>query len=110
MKKLLVLAVLLLFLVISPTISSTLKKNALHKKTHILNPYKNNLFEITLTKRELPPHQKAEFIAQLAELHKNIRANKDEKAGIFLEKTATSTTSIHQIPVENYKNLQVSFE
>lgn len=109
MRKLFTLVPLLLLAVLAS--SSALKKRAFHQKSHILNPYSspNNLIQVKLTKQELPPQKRAEFITQLTQLHQTIRTNKNNKGDIFLEKAKTETSSIHQLPISNYKNLQVSF-
>ena len=111
MTKLLTLVPLLLILLAVPAFSGALKKRAFHQKSHILTPYSSpkNLIEVKLTKKELEPQQRAEFLAQLVELHKTIRTNKKDKGGIFLEKTKTETSSIHQLPISNFRNLQVLF-
>ena len=111
MTKLLTLVPLLLLLLAVPTFSGTLKKRASHQKSHILAPYSSskNLIEVKLTKKELAPQQRAEFLTQLTELHKTIRTNKNDKGNIFLQKAKTETSSIHQLPISNFKNLQVSF-
>ena len=111
MTKLLTLVPILLLLLAVPTFSSALKKRAFHQKSHILTPYSSskNLIEVKLTKQELPPQQRAEFLAKLTELHKTIRTNKNEKGDIFLQKAKTGTSSIHQLPISNFKNLHVLF-
>ena len=103
MKKFLTFVTLLLvFVTILPAFSKSLKK-----KAHVLNPYTKNLIQVKLTKKELPPQQKALFIAKLTEIQKVMKADKEEKHSSFLQKTNSKSTSNHELTLANFKNLQV---
>lgn len=103
-----VLSILLFILVLLGTsVNSTVLRKSSNRKHHAFIPHFSPIFKVPLSKVEPTDEQKAAFIDLVSNTHREVH-NRWHKNHVMLQKTATTTNSVHTMKLGNFRNSQVS--